>query len=92
MSAKLFLSTPFLQDLALLDPAFEERVWRELELVQSFPGVGSSLVEPLLVQAFGASVLKVAVGSYDVIYERIHLDDGSERVNVLGIIPQRKIR
>ena len=92
MTVELVLAGPFIQELAQLNQHVEDVVWQKLTLVQSFPGVGSSLVDPMLVQAFGPSVLKVAAGAYDVLYEREPIDDDYERVNVLGIIPQRAIR
>ena len=84
-------SGPFLDELAALSKPVEERIWSKLELVESFPGVGSSLVEPILLRAFGSKCLKVSAAGYDVIYER----EGSgedEMVYALGIISQRRIR
>ena len=83
---RMRFSGPFLDELA--------------ELVESFPGVGSSLLEPLLVRAFGRGCLKVSAVGYDVIYERSGEGDeddrgngeGDETVSVLGIIKQRRIR
>ena len=93
-------SGPFLDKLAELDESAEARIWEKLELVESFPGVGSSLLEPLLVRAFGRGCLKVSAVGYDVIYERSGEGDeddrgngeGDETVSVLGIIKQRRIR
>lgn len=59
--AKLLFTAPFLDDLAQLDERVEAEVWRKLELVQSVPGVGTSLVEPQLIRSYGTSCLKIAV-------------------------------
>lgn len=97
---RMRFSGPFLDELAELDESAEARIWEKLELVESFPGVGSSLLEPLLVRAFGRGCLKVSAVGYDVIYERSGEGDeddrgngeGDETVSVLGIIKQRRIR
>lgn len=92
--AKLLFTAPFLDDLAQLDERVEAEVWRKLELVQSVPGVGTSLVEPQLIRSYGTSCLKIAVFGYDVLYERHPSADdaGDEFVVVLGIISQRRVR
>lgn len=92
--ARLLLADSFLDDLAALDERVEDAVWAQLELVQAFPGVGSSLVEPMLVHAFGKRCLKVAARGYDVLYERAGacMDNEEETVYVLGIVSQRKVR
>lgn len=94
--ARLQFARPFLEELSLLDEAVEQEVWRKLELVERVPGVGSSLVEPMLRTAFGDSCLKIAAAGYDVLYERVQ--DGEEEhateenVRVLGIVAQRWVR
>lgn len=94
--ARLQFARPFLEELSLLDEAAEQEVWRKLELVGRVPGVGSSLVEPMLRTAFGNSCLKIAAAGYDVLYERVQ--DGEEEhateeiVRVLGIVAQRRVR
>ncbi len=90
--ARLLFSGPFLDEVAELSEAAEAEVWAKLKLVETFPGVGSSLIEPVLLRAFGPSCLKVAAAGYDIIYER---DGGGERdelVRVLGIVAQRRVR
>lgn len=90
--AKLRFSGPFLDDLAELDSLVEQEIWRKLELVRDVPGVGSSLVEPSLTQAFGSTCLKVTAGGYDVLYERSGGNGEDELVCVLGVVPQRRVR
>lgn len=93
--ARLQFARPFLEDLSLLDEAVELEVWRKLELVERVPGVGSSLVEPMLRTAFGDSCLKIAAAGYDVLYERTQGGKegaAEEIVRVLGIIAQRRVR
>lgn len=87
-------SGPFLDELSALDESAEAQIWAKLELVEAFPGVGSSLLEPLLIRVFGRGCLKISAAGYDVIYERAGGDnsDGEETVDVLGIIKQRRIR
>lgn len=89
--ARMVYAAPFLQDLAQLDERREALVWEKLSLIEAFPGVGSSLVEPSLMRAFGEAILKVSATGYDVLYER-HGDTGNETVHVLGLIPQRAVR
>lgn len=65
----------------------------EALLVESFPGVGSSLVEPSLRHAYGSTCLKVVAAGYDVLYERGEKGkDGEEIVDILGIVSQRAVR
>lgn len=90
--ARLLFSGPFLDDAAELSEAAEAEVWAKLELVETFPGVGSSLIEPVLLRAFGPSCLKVAAAGHDIIYERDGSGDKDELVRVLGIVPQRRVR
>lgn len=92
--ARLLFAESFLDDVSRLDRRVEDMVWAQLELVQAFPGVGSSLVEPMLVQAFGERCLKVTAAGYDVLYERSGAQDdgGEETVCVLGIVSQRRVR
>lgn len=95
--ARLLFAGPFLDGMEGLSEAAEAEVWAKLELVEAFPGVGSSLIEPMLLRAFGPNCLKVAAAGYDVIYER----DGDERdggggeeelVRFLGLVVQRRVR
>ena len=91
--ARLLLTSSFLDDVAGLDPRAEEAVWAKLRLVASFPGVGSSLIEPSLTSAFGDSCLKVSALMYDILYKRMEAgEDGDEVVVVAGVIPQRRVR
>ena len=91
--ARLRFSEEFLESLAGLDSRVEERVWEKLALVESFPGVGSSLVESSLRHAYGSTCLKVVAAGYDVLYERGEKgNDGEEVVDVLGIVNQRAVR
>lgn len=91
--ARLRFSEEFLDSLVELDGRAEDAVWKRLALVGSFPGVGSSLVEPSLRHAYGPSRLKVAAAGYDVLYERGARDaDGEEVVCVLGVVGQRTVR
>lgn len=91
--ARLRFSEEFLDSIAGLDERVEEAVWAKLVLVEGFPGVGSSLVEPSLRHAYGPSCLKIMVAGYDVLYERGPKDkDGEEIVDVLGIVSQRAVR
>jgi len=89
----MIYTTPFLEDLSSLDEARENAIWEKILLVESFPGVGSSLIEPSLLTAFGEAILKVSAAGYDVLYERLGRDESNtEVVRVLGIVPQRAIR
>lgn len=91
--ARLRFSDEFLDFLVELDGRVEEEVWKKLALVGSFPGVGSSLVEPSLRHAYGPSCLKVSAMGLDVLYERgAKGADGEEVVDVLGIVSQRAVR
>lgn len=91
--ARLRFSEELLESLAGLDKRVEESVWKKLALVQGFPGVGSSLVEPSLRHAYGSACLKVVAAGYDVLYERGEKgNDGEEVVDVLGIVNQRAVR
>ncbi len=91
--ARLRFSEEFLESLAGLDSRVEERVWEKLALVESFPGVGSSLVESSLRHAYGSTCLKVVAAGYDVLYERGEKGaDSEEVVDILGIVSQRAVR
>ena len=91
--ARLRFSEEFLESLAGLDKRVEESVWNKLALVQDFPGMGSSLVEPPLRHAYGSACLKVVAACYDVPYERGEKgNDGEEVIDVLGIVNQRAVR
>lgn len=89
--ARMIYALPFLQDLSALDERREALVWEKLGLVEAFPGVGSSLVEPSLARTFGGAVLKVSAAGYDILYERSGGPD-NETVHVLGLVPQRAVR
>ena len=89
--ARMVYTVPFLQDLSGLDEAREAAIWEKLGLVEAFPGVGSSLVEPSLVRTFGDAILKVSAAGYDVLYERKG-DIGSETGRVVGMVSQRAVR
>lgn len=91
--ARLRFSEEFLESLARLDGRVEQSVWEKLALVENFPGVGSSLVEPTLRRAYGPACLKVAAAGIDVVYERGEKGaDGVEVVDILGIVSQRAVR
>lgn len=90
--ARLVFSGPFLDEMAALDEAAEAEVWEKVRLVEAFPGVGSSLIEPVLVRAFGERCLKVAAAGYDVLYERDGSAEKDELVCFLGIVAQRRVR
>lgn len=81
----------FLDELAALPERVETEVWQKLQLVQDFPGVGSSLIEPMLIRAFGDSCLKVTAAGFDILYERTSVGDEGV-VDVLGIVSQRRVR
>ena len=82
---------PFLDELAELNERAADEVLRKLELVASFPGVGSAVSNSFLVRAFSEDVLKVHAGDYDVFYRRKPCGD-DEEVYVLSVIHQRRIR
>lgn len=91
--ARLRFSEEFLESLAALDQRVENVVWEKLALVEVFPGVGSSLVEPSLRHAYGPTCLKVVAAGYDVLYERGRQGpDGDEVIDILGIVSQRAVR
>ncbi len=91
--ARLRFSEEFLESLARLDGRVEQSVWEKLALVENFPSVGSSLVEPTLRRAYGPACLKVAAAGIDVVYERGEKGaDGVEVVDILGIVSQRAVR
>lgn len=91
--ARLRFSEEFLESLARLDGRVEESVWVKFALVENFPGVGSSLVEPTLRRAYGPACLKVAAAGIDVVYERGEKGaDSVEVVDILGIVSQRAVR
>lgn len=91
--ARLRFSDEFLTSLSELDGRVEEAAWEKLSLVESFPGVGSALVEPSLRHAYGPGCLKVVAWGYDILYERRGNPSGpQELVDVLGIVGQRRVR
>lgn len=90
---RLRFSEEFLTSLAGLDSRVVDTVWKKIELVESFPGVGSSLVEPSLRHAYGSRCLKVVALGYDILYERRPgRHDDEEVVDILGIVPGRAVR
>lgn len=91
--ARLRFSEEFLDSLVELDGRVEETLWKRLALVGSFPGAGSSLVEPSPRHAYGPGCLEVSAMGLDVLYERgAKGADGEEVVDVLGIVSQRAVR
>lgn len=90
--ARMSYSEPFLDEVASLSPREGEAVWAKLALVESFPGVGSSLLEAQLARAFGRGVLKVSAAGFDVVYERCEGEGEDELVRVYGLVPQRRLR
>lgn len=87
--ARLVFAEPFLDGVSLLPDYAEEAVWEKVGLVASFPGVGSSLVEPTLRSAFGPDCLKVNAAGYDVLFD---YDRQADEVCFLGIVHQRAVR
>ena len=88
---RVALTGPFLDELAELSEGAADEVLRKLDLVASFPGVGSAVSNSFLVRAFGEGVLKIRAGEYDVFYCRKPCGD-DEEVYVLSVIHQRRIR
>ena len=88
VTREVFTSS-FLDDVAELPERVESVVWEKVSLASSFPGVGSSLVEPSLRAAFGPDCLKVNAAGYDVLYD---YDRQSDAVCFLGIVHQRAVR
>lgn len=88
MSRAIF-AEPFLDDVSLFPGYAEDAVWEKVDLVLSFPGVGSALVEPSLRAAFGSSCLKVNAAGYDVLYD---YDRQVDSICFLGVVHQRAVR
>ena len=89
--AELFLTESFLDEMAKLDERTREKIFEKLELVRSFPGVGTAVTSTLLINAFGEGGFKVGAAGYDVFYQRVPAHEG-EVVYVIGILHQRRIR
>ena len=89
--ARLVLTESFLNELADLSDRAADEVLRKLALVESFPGVGSSVTNSLLLNSFGSGGLKVSAAGYDVFYKRVPTGD-DELVYVVGLLHQRRIR
>lgn len=87
--ARAVFTEPFLDDVSLLPGYAEEAVWEKVELVASFPGVGSALVEPVVRAMFGPNCLKVNTAGYDVLYDR---NRETDTVCFLGVVHQRAVR
>lgn len=90
--ARMAYSGPFLDELAALPARDEGEVWAKLALVESFPGVGSSLVGPSLARAFGPGCLKISAAGLDIVYERCGGEGDDELVRVHGVVAQRRVR
>lgn len=87
--ARAVFTEPFLDGVSLLPGYAEEVVWEKVGLVASFPGVGSSLVEPTLRSAFGPDCLKVNAAGYDVLFD---YDRQADSACFLGVVHQRAVR
>lgn len=87
--ARLLLANTFLEELSFVPQPVEDAVWVSLATIQSFPGVGSALLEPILRRSFGPGCLKVAVCGFDLLYRRL---DETDEVLVLGLIHQKQVR
>ena len=87
--ARALYTGPFIDDLAALPEYAIDAVRVRCEAVAEFPGVGSTLIEPSLIRAYGSSCFKAVACGYDVLYERL---DDQGAVVFLGIVPQRKVR
>lgn len=66
---KLEYSERFAEDLAMVTPArVEERIFRALDGIEVFGGLGSRDVPRSISERFGGGVRKVTVNPFDLVY------------------------
>ena len=78
----------FLDDMVDVPESVETRVWEKHALVESMPGVGSSLLSSTLLRRYGDDCLKLLVDPYEIVYRW----GGGEDVDVLALVRQRKAK
>ncbi len=88
--AKLVFSEAFIEDMLAVELANKrDEILEKVDLLSSFPELGSGNVPASIRAKYGDSIHKLVVSPFDVIYDH---DLDSDTVNVLGLIHQRTAR
>lgn len=88
--ARLVITEGFVDDLSQVWSArVPKRIRESLEILETYPELGSTLLPVRMRKTYGESVRRLTVAPFDVIYE---FDRGTDCVYVYALVSCRRMR